>query len=128
MIGKRDPAFPDAADRVESEAGEDAPPSLLALRARLVLEVAPGERRLLPEFGCRIHQLPSLDGAALCELAAALVEEALDRWAPDLGVDRADVLAAEGKEVRLRLRASGAWHALTITHRRAAAAWEGPGA
>lgn len=105
-----------------------------ARRARLVLEVVPGERRLLPGFGCRIHEIPSLSTSAERQLAAACVEDALERWAPDLGVERAEVLPVEeglardgapaSGSVRLRLRARGAWHALTIAHRHPRAAKE----
>jgi phage baseplate assembly protein W len=85
--------------------------------ARLILEIVPGERRLLPEFGCRIHSLPSLSTPGERQLGAALVEEALDRWAPSLGIDRAEILSVEEGKVRMTLRAHGAWHELSLTHR-----------
>lgn len=91
--------------------------SPLARTARLVLEVVPGERRLLPEFGCRVHLLPAIATDADRRLAAALIEEALDLWAPSLRVDRADVTSAEDGAIAVVLRARGAAHALTITHR-----------
>jgi len=94
------------------------PPSSVFSRAALVLEVVPGERRLLPEFGCRIHRLPSIQTDAECQLAAALVEEALERWVPGLGVERAEVETTEEERcLRIRLRVAGAWHSLAIPHR-----------
>jgi phage baseplate assembly protein W len=91
--------------------------SPLARTARLVLEVVPGERRLLPEFGCRVHLLPSISTDADRRLAAALIEEALELWVPSLRVDRADVTSVEDGSIAIALRARGASHALTITHR-----------
>ena len=86
-------------------------------RARLVLEVVPGERRLLPEFGCRIHLLPSIRTKAEQHLAAALVEEALETWVPDLHFDRAEILGIEGRWIRLALRKQGSWLELRLAHR-----------
>ena len=86
-------------------------------RARLVLEVVPGERRLLPEFGCRIHLLPSIRTKAERHLAAALVEEALDCWVPDLHIDRVEILGVDGGCIRLALRKQGSWRELRLTHR-----------
>jgi phage baseplate assembly protein W len=80
--------------------------------------MVPGERRLLAEFGCRIHELGSIRTDAECQLAAALVEEALERWIPDLGVERAEVETTEREGcLRVRLRVAGAWHSLAIQHR-----------
>ena len=89
--------------------------------ARLVLEVIPGERPLMPEFGCRLHHLTSLDGERERQIAAALVEEALERWTPWLGVERVEVLEAAQGEVRLALRARGSWHEMSLSLRRPAA-------
>lgn len=86
-------------------------------RAKLILEVIPGERRLLPAFGCRIHSLPSLESAASRHLAAALVEEALEHWAPDLDCERAEVGEASDRGVSIRILARGGWHQVLITHR-----------
>jgi phage baseplate assembly protein W len=86
-------------------------------RARLVLEIVPGERRLLPEFGCRIHLLPSIATEAERHLAAALVEEALDLWVPYLRIDRAEVLGVEGGWIRLALRTHGSWSEMLLKHR-----------
>ena len=95
----------------------DQRPQPLISTARLILEVGPGERRLLPEFGCRIHWLPGLSTEGERQLGAALVEEALDRWAPYLGVDRAEIRSVEDGMVLVALRANGEWHELSLTHR-----------
>ena len=94
----------------------DLPDSGLARTARLILEIVPGERRLLKDFGCRVHELTLTDARSF-ELAGALIEEALDRWAPQLGVDRAEVSPLERGKLDVRLRSGSAWHRLAITHR-----------
>ena len=86
--------------------------------ARRVLEIAPGERRLLPRFGCRIHALGSLRTTRDRDLAAGLVEEALERWVPDLGVDRAEVRPSSDGWIRIAIHVGGRWHEFEIKHRR----------
>lgn len=47
----------------------------------IILGTRPGERQMLPDFGCRIHQLlfaPNTPTTAT--MAARYVEEALTRW------------------------------------------------
>lgn len=47
----------------------------------LILGTRPGERQMLPEFGCRIHELVfGPNTQATSTLIAHYVEEALDRW------------------------------------------------
>jgi phage baseplate assembly protein W len=117
MIRTTDEPFP---SKLDEPGPPGAPYSALAERARLVLEIVPGERRLLPELGCRLHSLPHLATTAERQLAAACVEEALERWVPALGVERAEVTGSGRGWVDLRLRAGGAWHELRVTHRHAA--------
>jgi phage baseplate assembly protein W len=53
----------------------------------LVLSTAPGERVMLPEFGCGIHDLVfSANTAGLRGLVAAEVRDALTRWEPRVDV------------------------------------------
>ena len=59
---------------------------------RLVLEVIPGERPLLPDFGWRAHLLSPLYGPNRKAIAGLLAEEALARWIPGLQIDRVDVM------------------------------------
>jgi len=94
-----------------------APPDHVLERMRRVLEIVPGERPLLPQFGCRIHFLSSLATREDRLLAAALVEEALERWLPELRVDRAEVLGSYDGLIRLALLTGGTWYGLEIKHR-----------
>jgi uncharacterized protein len=53
----------------------------------LVLSTAPGERVMVPEFGCGIHDLVfSANTAGLRGLVAAEVRDALSRWEPRVDV------------------------------------------
>ncbi len=55
----------------------------------IILSTAPGERQMLPDFGCGIHDLVfQANSATLRGLVQVRVQEALARWEP-----RIDVLA-----------------------------------
>jgi uncharacterized protein len=60
----------------------------------LILETAPGERVMRPEFGCRIHELlfAPRDKATI-GLAIQYVKNALGRWEPRIDVDKVTVTA-----------------------------------
>lgn len=59
---------------------------------RMIIETAPGERVMRPEFGCRIwdHIFDSTDATALGQMAQA-VQEALARWEPRAEVEELTV-------------------------------------
>ena len=64
----------------------------------LVLSTAKGERLMLPEFGCGIHDLVfSANTAALRGLVAADVRDALTRWEPRVDVLDVRVEAPDGR-------------------------------
>lgn len=83
------------------ELGADA--GLVEERLRLLLEVRPGERPLLPSFGCRVHGMAAIETQHDQQLAAVFVEEALGEWAPWAGVRRVRILAVEGVKIQVRL-------------------------
>ncbi len=57
----------------------------------IILGTKPGERQMLPEFGCRIHELMfSPNTQATSTLVAHYVEEALGRWEPRIEVTKVD--------------------------------------
>jgi phage baseplate assembly protein W len=59
---------------------------------QIILETAPGERVMRPEFGCRIHDLVFAPHDAATEgLAIHYVEEALERWEPRVTVQQVHV-------------------------------------
>lgn len=53
----------------------------------LILGTAPGERPMLPDFGCGVHDLVHMPNtAALRGMAAQRVRDALTRWEPRIDV------------------------------------------
>lgn len=53
----------------------------------LILQTAPGERVMLPTFGCRINELVFAAGnASSLSLAQLYVREALEQWEPRITV------------------------------------------
>jgi phage baseplate assembly protein W len=69
---------------------------------RIILETAPGERVMRPEFGCRIHELIFDPRNAATEgLMIYYVEQALGRWEPRIDVLEVDVLPVSGQDATL---------------------------
>ena len=59
---------------------------------RIILETAPGERVMRPEFGCGIHNLVfAPNSPTTAGLVAYHVQEALGRWEPRIEVEMVDV-------------------------------------
>ena len=57
----------------------------------IILGTKPGERQMLPNFGCRIHELMySANTQATAVMAAGYVKEALVRWEPRIDVTKVD--------------------------------------
>ena len=57
----------------------------------VILGTKPGERQMLPEFGCRIHELMFTPNTrATATLIAHHVEMALGRWEPRIEVTRVE--------------------------------------
>jgi len=59
---------------------------------RIILETAPGERVMRPEFGCGLHNLVfAPNSPTTAGLVDYHVREALGRWEPRIEVERVDV-------------------------------------
>jgi phage baseplate assembly protein W len=59
-----------------------------------ILSIAPGERLMRPDFGCRIHELVfAPNDASTAGLARFYVEDALRRWEPRIDVGEVEVQA-----------------------------------
>src|SRR3954452_9747796 len=72
-------AFPVTVDGGAVPFAEDAADIREAIG--IILRTAPGERVMLPTFGCRINELLFGAGnATTCSLAELYVRQALDRW------------------------------------------------
>jgi phage baseplate assembly protein W len=64
---------------------------------RIILETAPGERMMRPEFGCRVHELVFAPRNAATEgLLIHYVGEALERWEPRIEVQEIDIVPDPG--------------------------------
>lgn len=66
---------------------------------RIILGTAPGERKMRPEFGCRIHEMIfAANNATTGGLIAHYVEEALIQWEPRIEVLAVDVSTDPGRD------------------------------
>ena len=88
---------------------------LVEERLRLILEVQPGERPLLPSFGCRVHGMGKIETQHERQLAAVFIEEALAEWAPWAGVRRVKILAAGDGKIQVSLEGGGGLMNLTFS-------------
>jgi uncharacterized protein len=52
----------------------------------LILSTSPGERVMLPEFGCGIQDLVFRPAQEVCEVAGTLVRQSLVTWEPRIDV------------------------------------------
>ena len=70
----------------------------------LILATKPGERQMLPEFGCHIHELLfSPATRATSVLIAHHVERALGRWEPRIEVSKVDAWADQTGTMRVQV-------------------------
>jgi phage baseplate assembly protein W len=68
----------------------------------VILGTRPGERQMLPTFGCRIHELLfAPNNQTTAQVAAGHVREALGRWDPRIEVQ--DVNASSDPSGAIRL-------------------------
>lgn len=68
----------------------------------LILATRPGERQMLPEFGCRAHEMmfaPNTPGTAA--QIASHVEAALKRWEPRIEVNAVKAISEPSGSVRV---------------------------
>ena len=68
----------------------------------VILGTRPGERQVLPEFGCRIHELMfSPNTRATASLVSHHVQDALERWEPRIEVTNIDAFPDGSGTIRL---------------------------
>lgn len=71
----------------------------------IILGTRPGERQMLPDFGCRIHELMFAPGtAANAALITWHVKQALQKWEPRVDVIGVESLVEGGGKVRVQVR------------------------
>lgn len=84
--------------------GLSAQEANIAESIQIVLNTQPGERQMLPEFGCPLQDLIfANNSAATRHRAESMVRAALSRWEPRIDVDsvRAERDPAKQNQVRL---------------------------
>ena len=84
----------------------------------VILGTKPGERQMLPDFGCRIHDLLFAPNTpATAHLAQSHVQSALTRWEPRIQVlqvrSRPDPSGSLQVEVEYQIKSTQAVHNLT---------------
>ena len=70
----------------------------------IILATRPGERQMLPKFGCRVHELlfaPNTSSTAA--VAAHYVRDAIARWEPRVEVKRASATPDATGGVRIEV-------------------------
>lgn len=68
----------------------------------IILGTRPGERQMLPEFGCRIGELLfSANTRAVSQKASRFVMDALARWESRIAVERVDATLDEAGALRV---------------------------
>ncbi|MBN2798470.1 MAG: GPW/gp25 family protein [Deltaproteobacteria bacterium] len=71
----------------------------------VILGTRPGERQMLPEFGCRAHEMMFAPAtAATAHTIARHVESALVRWEPRIELVSVDSWPDDGGQIRLQIR------------------------
>ena len=90
----------------------------------IILGTRPGERQMLPQFGCRVHELLFAPNTPITARRAKLyVEEALRAWEPRIEVvevrSEPDPAGAIRLEVTYRIPSTGATETLShvVTNR-----------
>lgn len=85
----------------------------------IILGTRPGERQMLPAFGCRIHEMmfaPNTSNTSA--IIAHHVHEALTRWEPRIEVVKVEATPGQAGSVRVqvdyRVRATDALQSLAL--------------
>lgn len=86
----------------------------------IIIGTRPGERQMLPEFGCRVHELmfaPNTPSTAA--MVSHHVKDALERWEERIEVVTVDAKADPGGSIKVvlhyRIRATNALQSLSYT-------------
>lgn len=98
-------AFPFRFDRAGGGVAMSEYEENIRQNVSIILGTQPGERQMLPDFGCRIHELlfaPNNGYAG--QLAAQHVEEALRRWEPRIQVEQVDAVPDPSGSIRVQVQ------------------------
>jgi uncharacterized protein len=111
-VGWQFPVCPDPHGRLAWVGGAEK----IRQSIRIILSTAPGERQMLPDFGCGIHDLVfEANTSTLRAQVAAQVRRALTRWEPRIDLLEVQV-EAEGSQrnyllirINYRIRSTNAF-------------------
>jgi uncharacterized protein len=108
-------AFPFRFDAATGQVGLTSAEDNIRENITIILGTKPGERQMMPEFGCRIHELLFAPNTqATGHMAQLYVREALDRWEPRIKVlsvkSRSDPSGAVHVDVQYRITSMGSVH------------------
>lgn len=93
--------FDAASGGVATSAGEEN----IRESMTIILGTRPGERQMMPDFGCRIHELMFAPGtAANAALISWHVKQALLKWEPRIDVVGVDSRTDGGGKVKVSVR------------------------
>jgi hypothetical protein len=70
----------------------------------VIIGTRPGERQMLPEFGCRINEMlfaPNTEGTA--DMVSSSVKEALIRWEPRIEVESVEAWPDQTGSIRVQV-------------------------
>ena len=86
----------------------------------IILGTRPGERQMLPQFGCRIHEaMFSPNTQSTASQVARYIKQALARWEPRIEVTKAESWPDEGGRIRVmvtyRIKATRAEDRVDLT-------------
>lgn len=71
---------------------------------RIILNTAPGQRVMRPEFGCRLNELVfAPNNSATAGLAERYVREALGRWEPRISLEEVHITPDDQNQAVLQL-------------------------
>lgn len=97
--------FPFGFDRADGGVSLSAHEENIRQSISLILGTRPGERQMLPEFGCNIHELMfSPNTRATATRVSHLVMEALARWEPRIEVTKVEAWPDGAGTIRLMVQ------------------------
>lgn len=97
-------AFPFRFDAARGGVGLSEYEENIRQNITIILGTRPGERQMLPQFGCRIHELLfAPDTRATSSAVAHHVEEALRRWERRIEVQKVDAKVEAQGAIRVNV-------------------------
>ena len=95
-------AFPFRFDPAGGGASMSSADENIRQNITIILGTRPGERQMLPDFGCRIHELLFAPNTRnVSNIASRHVQDALRRWEPRISVESVDATPDPSGAIRV---------------------------